>query len=51
MIKEAEILSLIDNIDARMNMFEKALAETEEGEYTKRIFALENRNVYKPKKA
>ena len=51
MIKEAEILSLIDNIDARMNMFEKALAETEEGEYTKRIFALENRNIYKPKKA
>ncbi len=48
-IKEAEILSLIDNIDARMNMFNKALGQTEPGTFTKRIFALENRSIYKPK--
>ena len=49
-LKEAEVLYLIDNIDARMNMFLKAEDQVEEGEYTKRIFALENRNVYKMKK-
>lgn len=48
-IKEAEIIYLIDNIDARMNMFSKALEAVEPGEYSKRIFALENRMIYKPK--
>ncbi len=48
-IKEAEMLYLIDNIDARMNMFDKALSDLEPGEYSKRIYALENRMVYKPK--
>lgn len=47
-IKEAEIVYLIDNIDARMNMFDKALENIEYGEYSKRIFSLENRMVYKP---
>ncbi len=44
---EAEALTLIDNVDARMNMFEKALHDTEPGSYSARIFGLENRNVYK----
>lgn len=48
-IREAEMIYLIDNIDARMNMFDKALDQTETGEYSKRIFALENRMIYKPK--
>jgi len=48
-IKEAEMLYLIDNIDARMNMFDKALGDIQPGEYSKRIYALENRMVYKPK--
>lgn len=48
-IKEAEVLFLIDNIDARINMFNKALEDVEPGEFSKRIFALENRMVYKPK--
>lgn len=47
-IKEAEILYLIDNIDARMAMFDKALASVSPGESTKRIFALENRSLYRP---
>lgn len=48
MIKEAEILTLIDNIDCRMNMMDKALEGVEEGEFTPRQFALENRSFYKP---
>lgn len=48
-VKEAEIISLIDNIDARMIMMEKALDVVEAGEFTKRIFSLENRSFYKPK--
>lgn len=48
MIKEAEILSLIDNIDARMNMLDKALSDVEPGEFSGRIFSLENRSFYKP---
>lgn len=48
-IREAEVVYLIDNIDARMHMFDKALDQVEPGEYSKRIFALENRTIYKPK--
>ena len=48
-IREAEIVYLIDNIDARMHMFDKALEQVEPGEYSKRVFALENRMIYKPK--
>ncbi len=48
-IREAEIIYLIDNIDARMNMLNKALEQVEPGDYSKRIFALENRTIYKPK--
>ncbi len=48
LLKEAEILSFIDNIDARMNALDKALDEVEEGEFTPRVFALENRSFYKP---
>ncbi len=47
--REAEIISLIDNIDARMVMMNKALDSVEEGEFTKRVFSLENRSMYKPK--
>lgn len=48
MIKEAEILTYIDNIDSRMNMMDKILDQVEEGEFTQRQFALENRAFYKP---
>lgn len=48
-LREAEILYLIDNIDARMAMLDKALETVEPGSYTKRIFSLENRAFYKPK--
>ena len=38
-----------DNVDARMNMLTKALDQVKEGEWTGRVFALENRSFYKPK--
>ncbi|MGX0847577.1 3'-5' exoribonuclease YhaM [Staphylococcus auricularis] len=47
-LKEAEILYFIDNIDAKMNMFEKAFKKTEQGQFTERIFGLDNRQFYKP---
>ena len=49
MLKEAEILCYIDNIDARMNMFSKVLNDVEEGSFSSRVFSLENRSFYKPK--
>lgn len=49
MIPEAECLYLIDNLDARMNTIEKALAPLHKGDFSQRIFALENRCFYKSK--
>ena len=49
MIPEAEMLYMIDNIDARMNTIQKAFESVSEGEFTPRIFALENRSFYKSK--
>ncbi|WP_210611353.1 3'-5' exoribonuclease YhaM [Priestia flexa] len=48
LIKEAEMLHLIDNVDAKMNMLDRALDKTKPGEFTERIFALDNRSFYKP---
>ncbi|KGR79962.1 3'-5' exoribonuclease YhaM [Ureibacillus manganicus] len=48
MIQEAEILHYIDNIDAKMNMLSRALGKTKPGEFTERLFALDNRAFYKP---
>ena len=48
-IKEAEVIYLIDNMDARINMLDKALETVEPGGFSKRVFALENRAFYKPK--
>lgn len=49
-LKEAEILFFIDNIDAKMNMFEKAFKKTDKGQFTERIFGMENRQFYNPEK-
>lgn len=48
MLMEAEILHYIDNIDAKMNMLDRAMAKTANGEFTERIFPLDNRSFYKP---
>lgn len=49
LVVEAEILHFIDNIDARMNMFDKLMDNLDEGEFSPRTFSLENRSFYKPK--
>ncbi|MDO4940204.1 MAG: HD domain-containing protein [Erysipelotrichaceae bacterium] len=46
---EAELLFMIDNIDARINILDKALSDIEVGEFTQKIFALDNRVFYKHK--
>lgn len=48
-ILEAEVLHQIDHFDATMQMMDKALQHTTKGQYTERIFGLDNRSFYKPK--
>lgn len=48
--KEALLLSLIDNIDSKMVIVEKALENVNEGEFSAKIFPLDNRSFYKPKR-
>ena len=47
--KEALLLSLIDNLDSKMVGLEKILESVEPGEFTQKIFSLDNRMFYKPK--
>ncbi len=51
MIPEAEVLYLVDNLDARMNTLDKAFSKIQEGEFTQRIYAMDNRNFYKAKRS
>ena len=46
---EAEILHYLDMIDARMFDMEDALTGTEPGEFTDRVWTLDNRKLYKTK--
>ena len=48
--REALILSMIDDMDAKMMMLDKAYKDIPEGSYTERLFALDNRAFYKAKK-
>lgn len=45
---EAEILHYIDVIDARMYDMEQALRYTEPGDFSERVWTMENRRLYKP---
>lgn len=47
-VKEAEIIHYIDQIDAKINMIEDALEKTEVGDFTPRVWAMENRRFFKP---
>lgn len=47
-IMEAEIIHMIDNLDAEMMMMTTALGLIGPGEMTNKIFAMENRSFYKP---
>ena len=49
MTLEAEMLTYIDNIDAKVNIVSKALNEVKPGEFTSKLFAMENRSFYKTK--
>ncbi|MFD1471059.1 3'-5' exoribonuclease YhaM family protein [Companilactobacillus mishanensis] len=44
---EAEILHDIDMLDASINMISKALDKTDPGEFSERIFGMDNRSFYK----
>ena len=48
-LQESEVLCLIDNLDARMNTLKNALNNTKPGAWTPKLFALDNRQFYKPK--
>ena len=50
MVKEANILHQLDELDANIQSFDNALAETEPGEFSQRQWALDNRAIYKPTK-
>lgn len=47
MTREALLLSMIDDLDSKMMILDKAYADIGKGEYTDRIFALDNRSFYK----
>lgn len=49
MTKEAQLVSMLDDLDAKMKLIEKALNATASGEFTDRIWALESTSFYKPK--
>ncbi|MCZ0717793.1 3'-5' exoribonuclease YhaM family protein [Aerococcus kribbianus] len=48
---EAEVLHHIDNLDASIEMIKEALDHTDAGQYTERIFGMDNRNFYKFKES
>jgi len=50
MFPEAEVLHYLDILDARMFDMQKALTEVQPGEFTDRIWVLNNRKLYKPEK-
>ena len=47
--KEALLLSLIDNLDSKMVVVNKALSDVEPGGFSNKVFALDNRTFYKKK--
>ena len=49
-ILEAQILHTIDELDASINMITKALDKTVTGEFTDKIFGLDNRRFYRYEK-
>ncbi|GGC73833.1 3'-5' exoribonuclease YhaM [Thalassobacillus devorans] len=48
LVREAEVLHLIDMLDAKMNMLDRALGKVQPGEFTERLFSMEQRSFYKP---
>lgn len=48
MCAESELLSLIDTVDSRMEIYRETMAETPKGEFSKRIFALDKKIYHHP---
>lgn len=49
MIPEAEVLSMVDDLDARLYMMRESINVTEPGQFGPRVFALEGRMIYRRK--
>jgi 3'-5' exoribonuclease len=49
MTKEALLLSMIDDMDAKLVMAEKALEGVEPGDFSARVYTLDERSLYQPK--
>ena len=49
MTKEALLLSLIDNLDSKMVIVEKALDGVNPGEFSQKVYPLDGRCIYRPK--
>lgn len=49
-ILEADILHHLDDLDASIQMFSKEMERTNPGEFSNRVYALDKRMIYKPKK-
>lgn len=49
MTKEALLLSMIDDMDAKLVMAEKALDGVEPGDFSSRVYPLDDRSLYQPK--
>lgn len=49
LIKEALLLTMIDNLDSKMAIVTKALETVDEGEFTQKIYPLDGRSLYKHK--
>jgi 3'-5' exoribonuclease len=47
--KEALFVHMVDDFDAKMTIVNKALDQTEPGQFTNRVFALDDRSFYKAK--
>ena len=48
--KEAYMLSVIDDLDAKLMSIDKAMKNVKKGEFSDKIFAMDNRMFYKPSK-
>ena len=48
MIREAFVLNMIDDLDAKMNVLDKAFDGVKKGEWTQKIFPLDDRSFYLP---
>lgn len=46
--RESQIISMIDDIDAKMMILQKAYEGVENGDYTGKIFSMDSRYFYKP---